>query len=129
MEPLRRGLETIGVSLLLLVASTASAQDGDALVAQGQRLFETHGCYGCHAIAGTGGKTAPDLSNVGHRYSLDYLTYWLRETPPRGRTEHMPPIPATESELQALAAYLHSLRGPGWEKSSVPTRLPRTANR
>ena len=128
MDLLRRGLETISVSILLLVTSAASAQDSDALVAQGQRLFEAHG-YRCHAIAGTGGKTAPDLSNVGHRYSLGYLTYWLRETPPRGRIEHMPPIEMTEPELQALAAYLHSLRGPGWEKSSGPTRLPRTADR
>jgi mono/diheme cytochrome c family protein len=97
--------------MLLLVTSAASAQDGDALVARGQRLFEERGCYGCHAIAGTGGKTAPDLSNVGHRYSRGYLTYWLRETPPRGRIEHMPRIQLTESELQALAAYLSSLRG------------------
>jgi len=55
------------VSILFLVTSAASAQESDARVAQGQRLFEAHGCYGCHAIAGTGGKTAPDLSNVGHR--------------------------------------------------------------
>lgn len=33
----------------------------------------------------------------------------------------MPPIQMTDSELQALAAYLHSLRGPGWEKGSAPS--------
>lgn len=110
MRSLLAGLATASVSILLVAISAASAQEADALVAQGKRLFEQRGCYGCHAIAGTGATTAPDLTDLGRRYSLAYLTYWLRETPPRGSVEHMPKIALTEPELQALAAYLSSLR-------------------
>jgi mono/diheme cytochrome c family protein len=98
------------VSGLLLTGSFAFAQDDPALVARGRRLFEERGCYDCHAVAGTGGKAAPDLSRVGERYSLSYLTRWLKGNPHRG-AEHMPKIELTESELSALAAYLASLRG------------------
>lgn len=98
------------VSALLLAASPASAQDGDPLVARGQRLFEAQGCYGCHAIGHVGATTAPSLSRVGAKYSRDYLTRWLRDTPPRGSVEHMPKIQLAEPDLQALAAYLSSLR-------------------
>jgi mono/diheme cytochrome c family protein len=105
----RVGQVAVG-SALLLAVSSAFAQDDPALVAQGLRLFENRGCYDCHAVGGTGGKSAPDLSNIGRRHSLSYLTYWLREDPYRGAT-HMPKIELTEAELSALAAYLASLHG------------------
>jgi nitric oxide reductase subunit C len=79
-------------------------------VARGRHLFETRGCYGCHAIGGVGATTAPSLSRVGAKYSREYLARWLRETPPRGAVEHMPRIPLAEPELEALTAYLSSLR-------------------
>jgi cytochrome c oxidase subunit 2 len=112
MGSLRRVLLQMAAVLsgLLLAGSWAFAQDDPALVAQGRRLFEERGCYGCHAVAGTGGGTAPDLSRVGARYSLSYLTRWLKGNPHRG-AEHMPKIELTEGELSALAAYLASLRG------------------
>jgi mono/diheme cytochrome c family protein len=110
MGSLRRVLQMAALSALLLAGSSALAQDDPVLVAQGRRLFEERGCYACHAVAGTGGKTAPDLSNIGHRYSQSYLTYWLRDNPHRG-APHMPKPPLTEAELSALTAYLVSLRG------------------
>jgi cytochrome c2 len=75
MGSLLRGLATASLSMLLLVASPAVAEDDGPLVAQARRLFEECRCCGCHAIGGTGAKTAPDLSNVGHRYALACLTY------------------------------------------------------
>ena len=103
-------LQVVAVGALLLAAGPAPAQDDDSPVARGRRLFETRGCYGCHAVGGVGATTAPSLSRVGAKYSLSYLTRWLRDTPPRGSVEHMPKIRLTEPELQALAAYLSSLR-------------------
>jgi mono/diheme cytochrome c family protein len=110
MASLGTMMRVVTVSALLLVARPASAQDDDSPVARGRRVFETHGCYGCHAIGRVGATTAPSLSRVGAKYSLDYLTRWLRDTPPRGSVEHMPKIQLTEPELRALAAYLSSLR-------------------
>ena len=98
------------VGALLLAAAPASAQDDDSPVARGRRLFETRGCYGCHAIGGVGATTGPSLSRVGAKYSPEYLTRWLRDTPPRGAAEHMPRIPLAGPELEALTAYLSSLR-------------------
>jgi len=111
MESLRVVWRAVSVGALLLAASPALAQDGGALVARGQSLFEAQGCHRCHAVAGVGATTAPNLSRVGAKYSLDYLTYWLRNTPPRGSREHMPKIQLAEPDVKALAAYLSSLRG------------------
>lgn len=110
MVSLGRVWRAVSVGALLLAASPALAQDDDSPVARGRRLFEAQGCYGCHAIAGVGATTAPDLSRVGAKYSPDYLRYWLRNTPPRGSNEHMPKIQLAEPEIEALAAYLSSLR-------------------
>jgi cytochrome c oxidase subunit II len=110
MASLGTVMRIVTVSALLLAAAPAAAQDGDSPVARGRRLFETHGCYGCHAIGHVGATTAPSLSRVGAKYSRDYLTRWLRDTPPRGAVEHMPKIQLAEPDLEALAAYLSSLR-------------------
>ncbi|HUM16312.1 MAG TPA: cytochrome c [Candidatus Nitrosotalea sp.] len=103
-------LWAVTMGALVLVTSTASAQDDPALVEQGRRIFEARGCYGCHTIGDVGAKSAPSLTRVGAKYSRAYLTSWLRDTPPRAWKEHMPKIQATEPEIQALAAYLSSLR-------------------
>jgi len=103
-------MRVVTVGALLLAAGPAPAQDDDSPVARGRRLFETHGCYGCHAIGDVGATTAPSLSRVGAKYSREYLARWIRETPPRGAVEHMPKIQLAEPELEALTAYLSSLR-------------------
>ncbi len=97
------------ISALLFAASLSFAQGDSELLAQGRRIYEERGCDSCH-VAGTGERKAPDLSAVGRRYSLSYLTYWLGANPYRGAT-HMPKIELTQAELSALAAYLASRRG------------------
>jgi len=47
---------------------------GDA--ARGAVLFQSHGCAGCHSIAGKGGAIGPDLSNIGMARTL----FQLRES-------------------------------------------------
>jgi len=110
MSSLGIGLRAVGVGVVLLIAGPAVAEDDAALVAQGRRIFEARGCYGCHTVGDVGGKAAPNLTRVGAKYSREYLTTWLRDTPPRAWKEHMPKIKASEPEIQALAAYLSSLR-------------------
>jgi len=95
---------------LMLATLPAFGADDPVLVAQGHAVFETHGCPECHRVNGVGGKIGPDLTGVGHRYSAAYLTHWLRDNPYRGAI-HMPKIEVTHPELQALEAYLISLRG------------------
>jgi mono/diheme cytochrome c family protein len=86
------------------------AQDGRALSAEGQRLFTVQGCYGCHMIEKYGTPIATDLSHVGSKHDLAYLTKWLRDPSVQKPTAHMPKIALTETEVRALAAYLAGLR-------------------
>jgi len=104
----------IGRSVLLvtivLLAVPAHGQNGSALVAKGRGLFQEHGCYGCHTVGATGTPIAPDLSRIGAKRDQAYLTRWLRNPSEQRPTAHMPKIQLTEPEVQALAAYLGSLR-------------------
>jgi cytochrome c oxidase subunit 2 len=86
------------------------AQEQSALIEQGKKLFFAQGCFGCHTVGKVGTPIAPNLSNVGSRYSESYLTQWLRDPASQKPTAHMPKIELTETEIQALASYLASLR-------------------
>jgi len=95
---------------VVLVASCVQAQDGGALVARGQIVFRDQGCYGCHTVGATGTPIATDLSRIGAKRDQAYLGRWLRDPSLQRPTAHMPKIQLSESEVEALAAYLGSLR-------------------
>jgi cytochrome c oxidase subunit 2 len=81
------------------------------LLDAGQKVFIDQGCYGCHTIGklGTQG-VAPDLSHIGAKHDVAYLTKWLREPTVQRPTAHMPKIEMTKADADAVAAYLASLR-------------------
>lgn len=95
---------------------------GDTEVARGARLFNEVGCAACHRVAGTEaqGLAGPDLSFVGSRSSLGAgilpnnrgtLVGWIGDSQsikPNNRMPAYRSLPA--AELQALAAYMESLR-------------------
>jgi cytochrome c oxidase subunit 2 len=95
--------------LMLLLAAGVEAQDG-ALVARGQGVFKDQGCYGCHTVGKTGTPIATDLSRIGAKHDEAYLGRWLRDPAQQKPRQHMPKLQLTEAEVQALAAYLGSLR-------------------
>jgi cytochrome c oxidase subunit 2 len=94
---------------LTLAPVAAAAQERDA-VAPGQRVFREQGCYGCHLIGKFGTAIGPDLSHVGAKYSQAYLARWLRDPQAQRPTAHMPKLELTPAEVEALAAYLATLR-------------------
>jgi len=98
------------VAVVLLAAAPALAQDA-GLVLRGERLFTEQGCYGCHTVGkfGTQG-IAPDLSHVGSKHDVAYLTKWIEDPASQRPTAHMPKIGLTSAEAKALAAYLGSLK-------------------
>lgn len=98
-----------GLLLMLLLAAGAEAQDS-ALVARGQSVFKDQGCYGCHTVGKTGTPIATDLSQIGTRHDQAYLGAWLRDPAQQKPRQHMPKLKLTEAEVQALTAYLGSLR-------------------
>ncbi len=102
---------TLALSLAGLAACTAAVGQEDAgRRARGKELFTEQGCYGCHTIGKFGTPIANDLSHVGSKYDLAFLTRWLQDPSAQKPTAHMPKITLAPGEAEALAAYLASLR-------------------
>lgn len=95
---------------LQLASSWASGQEGVDLIGRGQQILTEQGCHGCHTVGKMGTPIAPDLARVGNKYSLAYLARWLKDPAAQQPTAHMPKISLTETEVEALARYLASLR-------------------
>lgn len=53
------------LTLLLVAAAWAHTQETSAPVAQGRRVFQDQGCYGCHTVGKTGTPIGPDLAANG----------------------------------------------------------------
>jgi mono/diheme cytochrome c family protein len=100
-----------GLGLLaLLLPAPVRAQSQPGLAGHGERLFKEHGCYGCHTVGKFGTPIGPDLSKVGAKHDLAYLTKWLQDPASQKPTAHMPKIQLREREARALAAYLRAQR-------------------
>jgi cytochrome c oxidase subunit 2 len=93
---------------------------GDLAVA-GDTLFLTSTCISCHTIRGGGGNgtIGPDLTHVGSRTTLaagvidntpQNLADWIRDPAAIKPGVRMPASNFTDQELQALVAYLESLK-------------------
>jgi cytochrome c oxidase subunit II len=95
---------------VVLLASCAQAQDRSALIGQGRMVFRDQGCYGCHTAEKMGTGIGPDLSRIGAKHDQTYLTRWLRDPSMQRPSAHMPKIQLTDGEVNALSAYLGSLR-------------------
>jgi cytochrome c oxidase subunit II len=97
--------------VVLSVAGFAVAQPPTTPVTQrGEAAFKNNGCYGCHIIGKFGTPIGPNLSEVGRKYAPEYLARWLRDPELQRPSAHMPKLELTEADVQALAAYLASLR-------------------
>jgi cytochrome c oxidase subunit II len=88
---------------------------------RGQEVFMRARCAGCHAIRGTeaSGHLAPDLTHVASRSTLgagtlpntpENLVAWIRDPQRVKPGNQMPPNPLSDENLQALVAYLETLR-------------------
>ena len=96
--------------LILMVAACAHARETSAPIAEGRRVFQDQGCYGCHTVGQTGTPIGSDLSHIGAKHNRSYLIGWLRDPSSQKPTAHMRKLTLTDAEVQALAAYLDSLR-------------------
>lgn len=77
----------------------------------GRLIYEAQGCSACHAIRGQGGAAGPDLSRVGRTRDAAWLARFTRDPEAVKPGSPMPPYKdLSEAELQAIAAYLASLR-------------------
>jgi cytochrome c oxidase subunit 2 len=90
-------------------------------VAEGRRVFESAACGNCHAIAGTtaAGRNGPDLTHLMSRETIgsgivpntvENLRAWIADPKSLKPGVRMPAMQLSDSELNAVTAYLASLR-------------------
>ena len=92
-----------------------------AAASQGQRIFETTACINCHTVAGTAanGRFGPDLTHLMSRDTIaagaapntpENLRLWIQKPEAIKPGSLMPAMELTDHELDALTAYLETLR-------------------
>lgn len=90
-------------------------------VSEGRRLFETTACINCHAVSGTvaNGRFGPDLTHLMSRDTIaagaapntpENLRLWIRNPETIKPGSLMPAMELSNRELDALTAYLETLR-------------------
>jgi cytochrome c oxidase subunit 2 len=100
--------------------ATSVQPTGDAEL-RGQQVFLHSPCIMCHKIRGTdaGGNVAPDLTHLASRKTIaagtlpntrGHLAGWITNSQEIKPGNHMPPVPLDPVDLQALLAYLESLK-------------------
>jgi cytochrome c oxidase subunit 2 len=88
---------------------------------RGRQIVERGPCAMCHTVTGTaaGGRTAPDLTHVATRSTIaagtapntrGYLAGWISDPQHLKPGARMPPTGLSADELQAVLAYLETLR-------------------
>jgi ubiquinol-cytochrome c reductase cytochrome b subunit len=96
------------IAVLLLGASSLCRASSSSQRAHGEQVFNTSGCRQCHTVGKTGGTRGPNLSAIGKMLSKNairkQIVYGGKSMPPFGTI-------LEKSDLNALVAYLQSLRG------------------
>jgi cytochrome c oxidase subunit 2 len=96
------------------------AHPSDAASA-GQHIFETTACINCHAVAGTvaNGRFGPDLTHLMSRDTIaagavantpENLRRWIRDPDTIKPGSLMPAMQLNDRDVDALTAYLETLR-------------------
>jgi cytochrome c2 len=105
-----RGLGFLLVGAMCLGKIETWAQGKSETVAKGESIFEAQKCGFCHRIRGKGGTIANDLSEVGTERDAPWLLAFLKNPKAVMPKAKMMPFKGTAGELEALVAYLSSLK-------------------
>jgi cytochrome c oxidase subunit 2 len=103
------------------VAEQHVVESTDASAAEGLRVFESTGCINCHSLRGTvaTGTFGPDLTHLMSRDTLaagiilntpENLREWIENPDSFKEGSLMPAMKLTSAQLDALVAYLETLR-------------------
>jgi cytochrome c oxidase subunit 2 len=98
---------------------TPVIEPGSPLAQQGAELMRTKGCVGCHSLRGVSeaSRVGPNLTHMASRtqiagmmpYSTENMRSWLAD-PSQKPGARMPDLNLTQEELDALVAYLDTLK-------------------
>lgn len=84
---------------------------GAPRLARGRELFEELGCIGCHKLHGAGAAIGPELDKVGAKRSPEWLIKHFRNPAAVVPGSAMPPLKASDEDIEALTIYMLSLTG------------------
>jgi mono/diheme cytochrome c family protein len=93
----------------------------------GKQLYEgKYACQSCHTIGATGGYVGPNLNNAGNWLTPAWIEAWLRNPQALVADTIEPRRVFTDDEIQALTAYLLTLRVSGKQQGAA--QVARAAN-
>ncbi len=106
-----------------MVATYLSTRISAPVWMEAKATFNSFGCLGCHKVSGVGGDEGPDLSRVGEKdpgqadfsnvegHGLDrWVAEHFRSPVAVVATSQMPPVVASQKEIDSLTMYVLSLR-------------------
>lgn len=112
----------------LITDAIKPVSGGMSLIARGMEVYDLHECYNCHKIGGKGSvkKRGPVLDNIGNLLTIEDIkkkifdpTYLYAEGFEKEHKKGQMPGKykelMTEEELEALGAYLSTLKNPAVE--------------
>jgi nitric oxide reductase subunit C len=107
-------------------ATVDTKQFTPAMAALGKQLYEVkYQCQSCHTIGGTGGYVGPNLNNAGGWLTPAWIEAWLGNPQALVPDTIEPRRNFTGEEIQALTAYLMTLRaGIGPQKAALHSGAP-----
>jgi nitric oxide reductase subunit C len=92
-------------------ATTDAKQFTPVMATLGKQLCEVkYQCQSCHTIGGTGGYVGPNLNNAGGWLTPAWIEAWLKNPQALVPDSIEPRRNFTNEEIQALTAYLMTLR-------------------
>jgi sulfur oxidation c-type cytochrome SoxX len=79
-------------------------------VEKGEALVQAYDCRACHTIGEGGVSGYPELTHVGRKIRPEWERSWLKDTQKIKPGTFMPTFGFSEPELDAIVAYLHTLK-------------------
>jgi mono/diheme cytochrome c family protein len=90
------------------------------MAAMGKQLYEVkYQCQGCHTIGSSGGYVGPNLSNAGNWLNAAWIEQWLKNPQALVPGAIEPRRTFTDAEVQALTAYVLTLKQSGQPKTTT----------
>jgi len=110
-------------------ATTDARQFTPAMASLGKQLYEVkYQCQSCHTIGGSGGYVGPNLNNAGGWLTPAWIQAWLRNPQALVPATIEPRRNFTDQEINALTAYLMTLRaGIAPQKTASSSGTPAAA--
>ena len=79
-------------------------------IEKGEALVQAYDCRACHTIGEGGVSGYPELTHVGRKIRPEWERRWLHDTQQIKPGTFMPTFGFSDPELDAIVAYLHSLK-------------------